>query len=85
MVYMQDYKIHLLDGTVIEATEEYDERIDQETLPEKYEKSDPDHVFCVGDPYCYRSFIPKRSILYIEEGSVRKACFYEKRGKHEQN
>lgn len=71
VVYVQDYHLHLVDGTVIEATEEYYKPVHQ-SLIAKYDACGPDNLITVGDRLLGFSYIPKKNILYINTAGVRK-------------
>ncbi len=47
--YYQIYRIHLLNGEVIEASEEYDLPVEK-GLVGKFQKADDNKVFEIGDP-----------------------------------
>lgn len=70
-VAVQDYHLHLVDGTVIEASEEYYKPVHQ-SLIAKYDASSPDSLITVGDRMLGFTYIPKRNILYINTAGVRK-------------
>ena len=65
--YYQIYRIHLLNGEVIEASEEYDLPVEK-GLVGKFQKADDNKVFAVSGVF----YIPKRSILFIATGEVKK-------------
>ena len=69
-VTVQDYHLHLVDGTVIEASEEYYKPVHQ-SLIAKYDASGPDSLITVGDRMLGYTYIPKRNILYINTAGVR--------------
>lgn len=71
VVYVQDYHLHLVDGTVIEATEEYYKPVHQ-SLIAKYDASGLDSLITVGDRLLGFTYVPKRNILYINTAGVRK-------------
>ena len=66
----QIYKIHLVDGTVIEIAEEY-------YLPEgkgfidHYQKANDDELFTFGDRMLGFSYVPKKNIVFISTGEVK--------------
>ena len=70
MVY-QVYEIHLLDGTIIEAAEDYDLPATQGLLG-KFERIEEDNILAVEDQFADSFYIPRRSILYISTGDVRE-------------
>lgn len=70
MVY-QVYKIHLINGYVIEVAEEFDLPI-EDGLITKMEKAGDDELFTIGDKFSGFVYIPKKSILYISTGGVRR-------------
>lgn len=69
-VAVQDYHLHLVDGTVIEASEEYYKPVHQ-SLIARYDASGPDSLITVGDRLMGFTYIPKRNILYINTAGVR--------------
>ena len=71
VVYFQDYHLHLVDGTVVEASEEYYKPVHQ-SLIAKFDAASPDSLITVGDRLMGFTYIPKRNILYINTAGVRK-------------
>ena len=69
--YYQIYRIHLLNGEVIEASEEYDLPVEK-GLVGKFQKADDNKIFEIGDAVSGVFYIPKRSILFIATGEVKK-------------
>ena len=65
--YYQIYRIHLLNGEVIEASEEYDLPAEK-GLVGKFQKADDNKIFEIGDAVSGVIYIPKRSILFIATG-----------------
>ena len=70
-VTVQDYHLHLVDGTVIEASDEYYKPVHQ-SLIAKFDAASPDSLITVGDRLMGFTYIPKRNILYINTAGVRK-------------
>ena len=70
-VTVQDYPLHLVDGTVTEASEEYYKPVHQ-SLIAKFDAASPDSLITVGDRLMGFTYIPKRNILYINTAGVRK-------------
>ena len=70
-VTVQDYHLHLVDGTIVEASEEYYKPVHQ-SLIAKYDASGLDSLITVGDRMLGYTYIPKRNILYINTAGVRK-------------
>jgi hypothetical protein len=66
---IQIYHIHLLNGEVIEAREEYDLPW-EEGLIAKYQQAKDDEMFEIGGPLFGCCYILKKSILYISTGGV---------------
>lgn len=64
--YYQIYRIHLLNGEVIEASEEYDLPVEK-GLVGKFQKADDNKVFEIGDAVSGVFYIPKRSILFYSD------------------
>ena len=71
VAYFQNYHLHLVDGTVIEASEEYYKPVHQ-SLIAKYDAASPDSLITIGDRLLGYTYIPKRNILYIITAGVRK-------------
>ena len=69
--YYQIYRIHLLNGEVIEASEEYDLPAEK-GLVGKFQKADDNKIFEIGDAVSGVFYIPKRSILFIATGEIKK-------------
>ena len=69
--YYQIYRIHLLNGEVIEASEAYDLPAEK-GLVEKFGKADDNEIFEIGDAISGFAYVPKRSILFIETGDVKE-------------
>ena len=69
--YYQIYRIHLLNGEVIEASEEYDLPVEK-GLVGKFQKADDNKIFEIGDAVFGLLYVPKRSILFIATGEVKK-------------
>lgn len=70
-MYYQIYLLHLLDGGIIETTEDYELPM-KKGLIEKYRKAAPDELLTIGDALSGFSYVPKSSIVYISTGDVRK-------------
>lgn len=71
VAYFQNYHLHLVDGTVIEASEEYYKPVHQ-SLIAKFDAASPDSLITVGDRLLGYTYIPKKNILYINTAGVRK-------------
>ena len=71
VAYFQNYHLHLVDGTIIEASEEYYKPVHQ-SLIAKFDASGPDSLITVGDRLLGYTYIPKKNILYINTAGVRK-------------
>ena len=70
-MFYQMYILHLLDGSVIEASEEYEQPAEK-GLVEKFRTAEPNEVLEFGDPVMGFIYIPKNSIIYISTGDVRE-------------
>jgi len=64
----QTYKIHLINGEVLEFWEDYDIPAEK-GICGKFEKSDEKDVLCFGNS-AVDYYVPKRSILFITAGDV---------------
>ncbi len=67
----QIYHLHLLDGSVVEVSEDYDLPAD-DGLVGKFQTAEPNEIFEIGDQLTGFSYIPRSSIVYISTGGVRK-------------
>ena len=70
-MFIQEYLIHLSNGDVLVATEPLDLKGPQ-CLLSRYEKAEPDYMFCIGDAMTGFAYFPTRSITYISSGAVRE-------------
>lgn len=70
-MFMQEYEIHLINGSVIPAMEPM-ELEGPESLIDRFANGDPDETFCVGDYATGYAVIPARSIVYISTGNMRE-------------
>ncbi len=70
-MFMQEYEIHLIGGSVIPAMEPFDLE-GSDSLIDRFAKGDPNEIFCVGDYKTGYSIIPARSIVYISTGDVKE-------------
>lgn len=66
-MYFQEYRIHLVNGQVIQAAEEVSIPSYQR-LTARFKASKPDDVLTVGDDDTGKAYIPVRNILYISAG-----------------
>ena len=67
----QVYNIHLFDGTTIEYMEDYKLPCEKGIVGE-FTKAKEDHVFTFPTFLTNEVYVPKRSILYIGTGGVKK-------------
>ena len=67
----QIYLLHLLDGTVVKAYEEYGTPTEDGFIGD-FICAGPDRVFEVGNPDEGFIYVPKRNILYVSTGEVKK-------------
>ena len=70
-MYYQIYRIHLLNGDVIEIAENYDLPV-KKGLVGDFERMEEGDILSVEDALMGCAYIPRRSILYISTGGVRK-------------
>ena len=68
-VMLQEYLIHLLDGTIIRCCEDYETPNDK-SIVTLIRKAEPTNAFSIGDPFSGYKYVPKSSILYLETGDV---------------
>lgn len=66
-MYFQEYRIHLINGQVIQAAEEVSIPSHQR-LATRFRTSKPDEILTVGDDDTGMAYIPVRNILYISAG-----------------
>ena len=84
-MYYQVYLLHLSDGSIIEAAEDYELPMEKGLIA-KYRKAAPDELFTIGDALIGFSYVPKSSIVYISTGDVKKGFDVNKSwGKDEEN
>ena len=76
-VYYQRYFIHLLDGSQIEMYENYHSKKDEFEIAKWFEIAQPEDVLTVDNGILGVGYIPKRSILYLEENGVTSETFYD--------
>lgn len=70
---VQEYIIHLMDGTKIITTEDYELPIEK-SIVTMFDKANAEDVLQICD-FLIAHYIPKRSILYISSGDVYEAEF----------
>ena len=70
-MYCQIYRIHLLNGDVIEIAEDYNLPV-AKGLAGDFERMEEGDILTVEDSLMGCAYIPRRSILYISTGGVRK-------------
>ncbi len=66
-MFEQIYNLHLIDGSVVSLSEDYDLSVENAFI-NRFIKSEPDHVFCIGDEKSGFTYVPKRSIVYVTTG-----------------
>ena len=67
---LQIYKIHLINGEVIDIAEDYD-LSDKEGIVYRFRHAKETECIHLGDCISGFLYIPKRSILYISTGDVK--------------
>ena len=70
---VQEYIIHLMDGTKIITCEDY-ELPAEESIVTRFDKVNADEILQICDLLIVH-YIPKRSILYISSGDVYEAKY----------
>ena len=70
-MYIQNYDIHLINGEVLHVGEDYELSGDH-TLVAKFRKASDDAIFQIGDEFSGYVYVPKRSIVFISTGDVRR-------------
>ena len=68
-MFYQLYNIHLLNGEVIQSSEDYDLPAEK-GLVGKFKRMNKTDILTVHDLLLGSAYIPKRSILYIATGDV---------------
>lgn len=68
-MFEQIYNLHLIDGSVVSLSEDYD-LSGENAFINRFIKSEPEHVFCIGDEISGFTYVPKRSIVYVTTGDV---------------
>lgn len=67
----QMYHLHLLGGSVIEVSEDYDLPMEKGLIG-KFQTAEPNEILEFGDPIMGFVYIPKSSIVFISTGDVRE-------------
>ena len=67
----QMYHLYLLDGSVIEVSEDYDLPTEKGLIG-RYRTAEPNEILEFGDPIMGFVYIPKSSIVFISSGDVRE-------------
>ena len=67
-MHTQEYRIHLIGGRTIHASEESGGPTDK-LLHNRFLRCKQDDILVVGTPETHRAFIPARNILYISTGA----------------
>lgn len=67
----QMYLLHLLDGSVIEVSEDYDLPMEKGLIG-RYKSAEPNEILELGDPIVGFAYVPKSSIVYISTGDVKE-------------
>ena len=69
IVMLQEYHIHLLDGTVVRFSVVDDLPVGKRLIT-KIRKAKPTDVFSIGNPFDGYKYIPRSRILYAETGDI---------------
>ena len=67
----QMYLLHLLNGSVIEVSEDYDLPMEKGLIG-RYRNAEPNEILEFGDPIVGFAYVPKSSIVYISTGDVKE-------------
>ena len=67
----QMYLLHLLDGSVIEVSEDYDLPMEKGLIG-KFQTAESNEILGFGDPIVGFAYVPKSSIVYISTGDVKE-------------
>ncbi len=67
----QMYLLHMLDGSVIEVSEDYDLPMEKGLIG-RYRNAELDEILEFGDPIVGFAYVPKSSIVYISTGDVKE-------------
>ena len=66
-MYLQEYRIHLVNNQIIHASEERYIPEDKR-LHNRFRASKPEDVLTIGTEDTSRAFVPVRNILYVSMG-----------------
>ena len=67
----QMYLLHLLNGSVIEVSEDYDLPMEKGLIG-RYKNAESNEILEFGDPIVGFAYVPKSSIVYISIGDVKE-------------
>lgn len=70
-MFVQDFLIYLIDGTMIPASEPMDLE-GPDSFLDRFANAEPDELFSIGDSISGYVVFPARSIVYIRTGDVRE-------------
>lgn len=68
-MFVQIYNLHLINGSVVSLSEDYD-LSGENAFINRFIKSEPEYIFCIGDEISGFTYVPKRSIVYVTTGDV---------------
>ena len=71
VIMLQEYLIHLLDGTIIRCSEDYETPNDQSVVT-RVRKAAPTDVFTVGNAFDGYKYIPKSTGDVVEESPAER-------------
>ena len=77
-VFYQKYKIHLINGEVLDYWEDFFMPEDEMDLAEWFDSADDDEILAVGDRLFGYAFVPRKSIVYIAQDGVVSEWVYKK-------
>lgn len=70
MKTIQIYNLHLVNGDIIPAAEDYELK-GNKTIESIFQRANDDDIFLIVDMLLGSCYIPKKNILYITTGDVR--------------
>ncbi len=70
MKTIQIYNLHLINGDIIQAAEDYELK-GSKTMDSIFQRANDDDIFLIVDLLLGSCYVPKKNIVYITTGDVR--------------
>lgn len=70
MKTIQIYNLHLINGDIIQAAEDYELK-GSKTMDSIFQRANDDDIFLIVDLILGSCYVPKKNIVYITTGDVR--------------